>query len=662
MDVQRLEKKIISASMKYYSGQSPMMSDEAFDGMVDQLKQLDPNHWLLRTPGWGYTPEKDKIKHIGKGAVGSLEKVQYPNVTEGMKKAMFTPKFDGMSVVLYWYQGDLKAVTRGDGVTGKDVTQNMLAILKSKVPYIFERLQEKHPNNMWACRGEVITDKRYEKVLKEDKGVIHLRNYAAGLINRDNVSYELNYLTFIPYTIRIDHGQEYLNQAEMIDELKNIGFEMCPFEVPEQDFDSEYLYSLYERWALTYPIDGLVYSNPGEDWITEDHDGDFSDFTNFCGAYKFPSETKQVTVDKVEWRTGSSGRCNPTVVLTEKTEISGAMVDRASAHHAQLVKDHCIGPNAVLEVKRANEVIPYIENVIESSDEFSLPNNCDVCETELEWDGVFLKCFNLECPARAYTALYRLFSVSGIPDGISDKTLEKWLENFPTKSGHQAKINNIFEFIKIFDQAGPKNIEARTEQLKQLFQPHFGDLLWQLEVNIENKLKEGFSFQEFWHLLNIPYLGPENSKKLSECDPRDLISGVEQAIDSEDTETVEAAYKKLEEKLLAYGVNVSVRKSICQNMRYWNDLSKILNLYKEDSPKGFLSGKNIVFTRVRLSGQDKKKFTEAGGVESSGVSKKTDLVVTDNPAGNTGKLKKARELGKPIVTVEQLMDMIEENE
>jgi len=163
MNIQRLETKIISASMKYYAGTEGVnMSDEAFDMMIDQLRTADPNHWILSTPGWGYAPEVDKVNHIGGTPVGSLGKVKHPEIKPNFHDStVWTPKLDGMSVCLYSYNGRITAVTRGDGTVGKDVTLKTIEILKRNNPEVIENLKVK--KGMWSSRGEVIVDLQYEK-------------------------------------------------------------------------------------------------------------------------------------------------------------------------------------------------------------------------------------------------------------------------------------------------------------------------------------------------------------------------------------------------------------------------------------------------------------------------------------------------------------------
>jgi len=652
--VQRLERKIMYAAMKYYGSGEVSMSDQAFDMMVGQLKEADPDHWLLHIPGWGYIPEKGKVRHIGKGKIGSLDKVKFPEIKPSMNNAVWTPKFDGISLVLYHHQGQIKGVTRGNGEIGMDVTDKLKAILENRYPTVLENLKNKP--GLWSCRGEVIIDLAFEKKLKE-QGVISLRNYGAGIMNRNEINEEISYLRFIPYVIRIDLEEENFDDQElMLWHLKELGFDPCPHASASGDATPEWIESIYNQWSQQYPIDGLCFSEDDE-WTQEGHDiSDFAEETTT--AYKMPTETKEGVVDRIESKTGPGGRCAPTVVLVEPVELLGAMIQRISAHHAQYVRDNNLGEGAIVEITRANEVIPYITSVIDGAVSPDLPTHCNACKTEVEWSGCYLVCPNFDCPAKSHTTLYRLLGIASIPDGLSEMTITKWLAEFPM-IGSSSKIDNIFDFLVHFASSGAKNIAPRHEFLMEIFKKHFGTLLWKLEVNVEKKLSEGFSFEEFWYMLNLSQLGPKNSEKLASADPRDLALIFNHKLPKDSPEeAITQHLKRCEEVIEPYGLPKPARASIFREADYWIKLSNRLVLIQKDAPKGIFSGKNIVFTGIRLKGEDKKLFLQAGGKESSSVSRKTDFVVTDNPAGQTTKLKKARSLQKPIVTVEQLMEML----
>lgn len=630
-----LEKKIVEASLRYYKGEQLTMTDDQFDSAIDELRNLYPTHWILKTTGWGANDSDSKIKHIGARPVGSLNKVKYPDSVPSLKhKGIITPKLDGLTVVTNVYNGHINALTRNDGIVGKDCTNKIVHILQTKHPKFYESLLK--IEGMFSFRGEIVTDPSSHDYIKANLG-ISLRNIAAGMINRNEVTSDLDHLLYVPYFIRIDSLNRYDNNKEMIDKLESMG----AFPIPHEEFDTvepEYLSRVYSDWKVGFLIDGLVISNY-EGWVKG---SDYTENESHSIAYKFEAESKEAIVDKIVWDTGSAGRVVPVAVLTAPIELSGAMVQNISCHHAKNVLDNLIGKGAVVRVSRANEVIPYINEVVSPATidvKASMPAKCPVCNSEVQWDGCYLICPSVECPAQARTLIFRFFDCCSIPEGLSVTTITKWLDEFPVAGGF-SRIESIIDFITLFKQVPHHNTASRAIQLQEKFNNHYGDLLYKFENNIQAKLDAGVTYGEFWYTLNLKGLGSSSSKKISHIDPCELKK-----------EDIDTTLKDIA------GITYLVAESLKSTFDRWKHLCRLLNIIPEQEKK-LSSNKysNIVFcvTGVRdkvLSLQ----LTSNGATEIGGVGKGCNLLIAKDPSSSSGKASQARSQGIEIISLEEAL-------
>ena len=212
-NIEQLEKDIKYYAEKYYNGE-PEISDEQFDKLVERLKQLKSNSAVLTT-GWGFEVNGDKIKHKY-SHIGSLDKTKtYDDIPNRFKnkRVYISPKLDGLSAVLYYKDGVLqKAVTRGNGEYGKDITSKLKLIEGDKI------------KSTWftgAVRGELIINKtNWSKLQEKYEDLIAPRNFAAGIINRKDIDEDIKYIDLVVYKVT---GQEdsntFANRQQILDFL-----------------------------------------------------------------------------------------------------------------------------------------------------------------------------------------------------------------------------------------------------------------------------------------------------------------------------------------------------------------------------------------------------------------------------------------------------------
>ena len=633
-NIETLKDKIKLTARAYYGGE-PIVTDDQFDAMVEELRKYSPNDTLLTTPGWGAFHRDDgKVHHIGKYPVSGLDKYKYPDSPEQFNRpGVAELKYDGLTVVVTSVKGKVIAATRNNGDVGKDCTQNLLAILTANYPELLKSLEE-DTDRVISIKGEVLPGywENAHNYIKENK-IVSPRNWAAGLMNRDEVSDELKHLCFIPYFIRWDSKNEYKTQVDMLLELSKMGGEY----VPRLDFETitpEQISEFYEAGRLQgFNIDGIVISSK-DGWNRIGPD--FSENEQLSFAYKFESETKHVVVKGLEWATGIKGNIVPTVVY-EPVFLGGAQLSRAAGHSAEFVLNSGIFEGAIVEITRSGEVIPYIKSVVKTATgEHHVPSKCPSCNTDTEWQGSHLKCVNIKCSAKARTSIFNLIYFAGNVEGCADATINDWLTEFPV-SGGLCEIQDLDMFVPLFIQAGPKANSGRRWILVNKFGEHRGNLLHQLEKNIETKLNNGLFFNEFWFIINLPGLGESFSNKLGQVDPNNC------------------SMLQIENS----GVNSSVINSLAINQNHWMRWARLFKLVpaviKETKSYHF---KVVVTGSVSMKRADwVKKMDSLNILVQDKVNAETKYLICNEKSGSS-KTKAAEKLGVKVLTEPEFNEVL----
>lgn len=657
VDVTLLESQIVEAATRYYSGQELIMTDAQFDDALERLRQVNPNHWILKSVGWGYQPSGNKLPHIGGNPVGSLEKVKYPETGEryarvcigpaqmvldekkniGINETCFvTPKLDGLSVVCYFSQSSssgsnqlsFTAITRGDGVAGVDVSKKLKYIISKRTPDVWDAMQRNY-RKLFSVRGEVIIPLEFEDEIKS-LGFANTRNAAAGILNRKDLDAKLlDYLRFIPYFIRVDtSNRRYKNQADMVEEIWRLGFEKV--ETSKMTLPQPiHLKQAWERWKQIYPIDGLVLSPLHADIDLEE---DYSEAETRAIAYKFEGEEREVVITRLDWSVGTQGQIVPTAVF-EPVEIAGAMIGRASCHNFKNAEMMCLGAGAVIKVIRSNEVIPYITETVKGAQSLEYPAVCPECNQTTVVEAMHLKCNNTNCGPRARNAILRLIEVSGQVEGLAENTLTKFYDEYQIKS-----LGDMVHCAARLE-------EDSLESLQETFAPHFGKLLYTQLKNIQNKLEQGFSYKEFWYIQNLTGISEKMCQRLAELDPKTLEKS------------------NFGDVLAPLKLPVNVIKSLKNNFDLWKgNLDPVVGIKVVDAVestpkveseyKVCITGK-LSMPRAKLV----KILQEKGVVVQDGVSKETTHLICDAPSSSS-KYKKAVSLGTTIITEQEFMGLV----
>lgn len=618
-----LEKEIQNQAQKYYTDGSNTVSDAEFDEMVEQLKEENPDSEVL-TVGWGYDVNEDttpgqKVKHKY-GLVGSLDKIHsYDELSDDFKSApiLYTSlKLDGLSVVLYYKNGKLyDAVTRGDGTTGISIVD--------KISYINKKYLEigNHVDFTGAIRGEILmTYNNFEKFKFSNPEAKNPRNATAGLITRKDNYDDLKYLNIIVYNIvgcenpmyNLRHFRDIITYLESWFGSENV----VPHSYIDVD-DSEsfdYCMEKYNRiWYGNYPADGIVIN------LYIDYNVSTKYISYGSIAYKYPSEVKVSRVTGITWEMSKTHYAIP-VVNIEPVELAGTTVENASGHNAQNIKENLIGPGAIIEITKANEIIPHIEKVLTPQLSSGMITNCTSCGQELVWNGVHLECINDNCPNAIWQDTLQWINTLAPLDNFGDllrkKYLEKYLDDLSVES---VMSGNILKYIDL-------PTELKQDELFYTF--------------IKKLYYGTFYLESAIAALNIPRFGDITCRKIAQFP--DVVDRIIDCAVS-DRDTVELL------DLNGY-IGDANAHSIRDNIWKFTRLNLIKDRIKV-SDKVETKGKVAITGKLSVKRSDFENELRKFGYEpTTSVNKETLFLITDNPNSSSSKNKQADKFGIVKIT------------
>lgn len=362
MTKEELAQKIEAARSAYYNA-TPTMSDASYDALEEELRKIDPDHWLLKVVG---APPGDagwpKVRHSI--PMGSLNKAQvYQEMAKwsqalGRQELFLSEKCDGISVSLRCSKGHfVQAITRGDGLTGEDITRNV-SLMKG-VPCINKSLLD--PFREWSghLRGEIVCLKSDHA--KYFPGESNPRNTASGTAKRQSDPEKCRHLTVLVYQVIPDSGTPPATKQEELALARAMGFTTPHYAVCPDLTRVENIYQRYvatAREKLDYDIDGLVIEVNS---VSKAEDlGLLNGRPKGAIAYKFPHDQKETILEDVIWQVGNSGRITPVAVF-EPVDLAGAKVTRASLHNVKRFNELQLTRGCRILVSRRNDVIPAVE-------------------------------------------------------------------------------------------------------------------------------------------------------------------------------------------------------------------------------------------------------------------------------------------------------------
>lgn len=662
-EARQLQKELTEHSHRYHVLDDPIISDGEYDRMMARLLEIETQSPRL-------CAADSPTKRVGappldafESAAHSIPMLSLDNAFEDadvlsfharniknleFEKIFYTaePKLDGLAVELIYENGILvRATTRGDGINGEVITENVRTI--KSIPLRLKPIKDRFPA-LLEVRGEVIImHEDFERLnqtrlAKGEAPFANPRNAAAGSLRQlDSRVTATRPLTIFVYGVGKVTGLTFETQARMLATLKAFGFPVnqhIQTHITIQEVLTFYSRLAQIRADLDYEIDGMVIKVDRLDM--QQALGEKIKSPRWAIAYKFPAMQETTTILDIIVQVGRTGTLTP-VALLEPTNVGGVVVSRATLHNADEIKrkDIRIGDRAL--IMRAGDVIPKVVKVIESArkgDErpFEMPDTCPVCNSPVRRleDEAAIKCINLTCRAQLTERIKHFVSKKGFDmDGLGKKIVDQLVNE-----------GLIFSFADLFT----------------LDQERLSSLDRQAEKSVSNMLKaiEGskqISLPRFLFALGIDHTG-ENAARLLARQFETLETLM--AADKATLENIHGMGEKTAASVLLFFANPE-NKGILQQIldagvTIQNDL--FANLTPANHP---LSGKTLVLTgtlETLKRAEAKGQLESLGAKVTSSVSARTDFLVAGRDAGS--KLKKAESLGVTVLDEAALVRMI----
>ena len=640
------------ANYLYYVLDNPTMPDFEYDRLLRELEELENAHPELAS-------EDSPTRRVGGQVLSKFEKVDHPvplmslqdvfseaeltdflhKVQETQQEVAFSvePKIDGLSVALEYVNGQfVRGATRGDGIVGEDVTENLRTIrsIPMSIPNAPSRL---------IVRGEVFMPKiSFERLnaAQEAEGkplFANPRNAAAGSLRQlDSKIAAKRGLDIYVFNVQLSEDISFKSHSESLEYLKRLQFKVIPYQCFQnvQEICAEVSRINEERENYAFDIDGAVIKV--DSLAQREALGNTAKFPKWAAAYKYPPEVKQTVVEDILVQVGRTGVLTPKAVV-RPVRLAGTTVTSATLHNQDFISQRDIRIGDTVYIRKAGEIIPEIIEVDFSkrpvdSVPYHLPAYCPICgaETHREENGVFLRCTGVECPAQLSRNIAHFVSRDAMDiDGLGSAIVENLIEKGCLKS--------------------PADIYYLTlDELKSLWQK--GETVSaKLLSAIEESKKQDLSRLIF--ALGIPQVGAKTGKvlaaKLGHMDvllntTKETLTALPDVGEVTANEIVnwmnQPQSKNMIEKLRNAGVNFASTRTVSDTR---------------------FAGKTIVLTGA-LSRFTREEATEKielfGGKVAGAVSKKTSFVVVGENAGS--KERKAQELGIPIITEDEFVEMI----
>ena len=652
-----LRRLLREASHRYYVLDAPTLSDAEYDRLFRELEQLEVEHPDLRTPDSptqrvGAAPSEKfaKVEHRRQmmSLANAMAEEEFLEFDARVRKLLgaepvryvVEPKLDGLAVTLTYEKGRfVQGATRGDGLTGEDVTQNLRTI--KMVPLQLHA----DPPARFEVRGEVFINKadfvrfNEEREKAGEPTFVNPRNSAAGSLRQlDPRETAKRPLSIYFYETGDTGGLEFTSHWEKLARLREFGLRTNPENAlcdSLEEVKAKYAAMLAKRHQLPYEIDGSVIKVDSED--QRRRLGAVSRTPRWAIAYKFPAEEEATTVEEIFVSVGRTGALTPVAALTP-VHVGGVTVSRATLHNEDELRRKDVRKGDRVFLRRAGDVIPEIVRVIlearpADSRPWEMPKECPVCKTPVvrEEGEAITRCPNPICPAKSVARLRHFGSRLAMDiEGLGVETSAQLIDTGLTKTPADLYRLTYEQLVGLtrFADLSARNLLAGIEASKSrplrrviyalgirmvgeatalALARRFGSLEKLLEASVDD-------------LQAVRDVGPEVARQI-----HDFLALPEQ--------------REMVRQLLRAGVRPQPEP--------------------EAASQGPLAGKTVVITGT-LTGYTREaakvEIERRGGRVAGSVSRKTDLVVAGGDAGS--KLKKAQELGVRVVDEEGFRELL----
>lgn len=651
-EISQLTAALEQANYRYYVLDDPTLPDFEYDRMLRHLEELEAQHPELASP-------LSPTKRVGGQALSQFQKVEHAvpleslqdvfsveelmefhdRIRESVTEPLYTvePKVDGLSVALEYVDGKfVRGATRGDGRIGEDVTENLKTI--RTIPMHLEGA----PRRL-VVRGEVYMPKAVFAKLneqREEEGqptFANPRNAAAGSLRQlDPKIAAKRQLDVIIFNLQLSEGRTFQSHSETLDYLKEQHFRVIPYTLCRTGEEVEAAVRAVDagRHGLPYDIDGAVIKV--NDLATRSLLGSTAKFPRWAVAYKYPPEIKSTVVRDILIQVGRTGVLTPKASVAP-VRLAGTTVTSATLHNQDFISEKDIRIGDTVKIRKAGEIIPEILEVDFSkrpadAKPYFLPSVCPICGAPVvrDEDGAFLRCTGAECPAQLSRNIAHFVSrdamdIDGLGSAIVDSLIQMGAIHSPADI-YYLTLDELKSLWKSGDTAAKKLLAAIEDSKSR----DLGRLIYALGIR-QVGAKAGKTLAS--------HFGTLDALMVADMEALTAVPDVG-AVTAENIRAwfAEPQSQHLISRLREAGVNFESHREITDN-RF--------------AGKTFvLTGALTMFTREEAT----EKIELFGGKASGSVSKKTSFVVAGENAGS--KLRKANELGIPVLTEAEFLEML----
>jgi DNA ligase (NAD+) len=660
-EIEKLREQIRYHEHRYYVLDDPEISDTEFDKLIKRLEALEREHPELVTPesptqrvGGSPASEFPKVRHSSQ--MLSLDNTY--NIEElrdfdrrvrelsgrGAVPYVGELKLDGLSMALAYEDGALeRGLTRGDGMTGEDVTQNVRTIRSVPLKIDAGKLRAVGGAQRFEVRGEVIMSRKAFEAANAQREAAgeprfaNPRNSAAGTMRQlDARIVAARKLDMFVYFLMVNGRPALPEHSKSLEALVQMGFKVNPHRRLCATFDE--LLAFIQEWEgkrdkLDYEIDGIVVKvNDTRLW---EELGSTAKSPRWAIAFKYPARQATTVVRDIRAQVGRTGTLTPVADL-EPVDVGGVTVSHATLHNMDEIERLGVRIGDAVLLQRAGEVIPQVVKVVKHAKdgrEFRMPKKCPVCGGEVHRaEGeVAYRCVNAACPAQLKESLLhfagrRAMNIDGLGEALVDQLVDKKMVRDVADLYHLTH-----EQLSNLERMGSKSAQNLLGEIEGSKKAELERVIFSIGIRFVGERTAQFLARHFGSLEKIAQASEEELCQVEEVGPRIAQSIVEFFGEKRNREVLQ--------KLRKAGLELEQKKA--------------------RKTGGKLAGKQFVLTGTlpNLSRDEAARLIEeAGGRVTGSVSKKTDYVVVGAEPGS--KLEKARSLGVKTIDEAELKKLL----
>ncbi|MDF2614724.1 MAG: ligA [Clostridia bacterium] len=632
------------AAYVYEQENTEIMSNYEYDKLYDELKHLEQETGVVlaqsvtRKVGYEVVSSLPKVTHSRK--MLSLDKTKEISKLKTFllnQEGLLSWKLDGLTIVCTYNNGELiRAVTRGNGEIGEDITNNAKTFKNIPLTIDYKELL--------VIRGEaVITYSDFQKInesLNENEEKYkNPRNLCSGSVRQLNSEITAKRNVRLYAFAVVEGGEEMGTKSQQLEWLCLKGFEVVEYKkVTKETIEERVAEFSQEISKKDFASDGLVLTY--NDIAYSKSLGETSKFPKDSIAFKWQDEIAETKIIRIEWNTSRTGLINPVAVF-EPVDIEGTTVERASVHNLSILEDLKLGIGDKVKVYKANMIIPQISENMTQTGPVKEPELCPVCgaHTIIKQDksSKTLYCVNASCKAQKLRGFVHFTSRDAMNiEGLSEATIQKFLE-----SGYLKEFSSLYHLADFKEQ---------IVQMEGLGEKSYHNLMMSVEKS------RNVGLPNFIYALGILQVGLNTAKLICKHFNYDVVKIMNA---SESDLTSIAGIGPVIAKTFSEYFSLETNKDVVQNMLKELQFQQEGTIPSAESP---VKDKTFVITGEVHHFKNRKelqaKIESLGGKVTGSVSKSTDYLINNDSESSSSKNKKAKELGVSIITEEDFIQLM----